>query len=572
MKKIDRVTNRSRRCTALCLAALMCVMAAGPETAVAKKAAVRTTTKKITVRAGQKVKLKNRAVVRKFFGKKALKKNGRKITWTSSKKKVATVSAKGILRAKKKGKTTVRASYKKKVIRFKVTVKATKSSDSKKKSPSDKGGSGLPSPSATVKPGQSAAPTATATASPSSVPTPTPTLTPTPTPVTVKEYDKPLRELYQSSFMVGAAINGTDADTAAIRHEGMANILKTHFNSTTLSNLMKPVNLLDEEACRKAAARDGADVTEVDVTFDVCRESLEFCRENNISMRGHVLVWHNQTPEWFFKKGYDADNEYVSKEIMEQRLENYIRNVLEYCQTNYPGVVYCWDVVNECVNDGEAGSDNSDGWHCRTTFGGGDNYWYATMGTDYVYKAFEYARKYAAPEVKLIYNDYNVFQPWKRDNICTLLGILKSRGLVDGVGLQPTVLLNYPSQLKGNNEDSFETCLRAYGRLGMDIQITELSFEIPSNLPRSAANLRRQAERYQEMYELLLAMDDSNGGPCHITSVTSFGICDDYPLYEDNRQCLYLFNADCTPKEAFARIYLLGKRYAEEGKLTMSDE
>ena len=72
----------------------------------------------------------------------------------------------------------------------------------------------------------------------------------------VSDVDGPaLKDLYAKYFMMGAAINGSDKSTAAIHHEGMANILKKHYNSTTLSNLMKPCYLLDEKACVKKGKR-----------------------------------------------------------------------------------------------------------------------------------------------------------------------------------------------------------------------------------------------------------------------------------------------------------------------------
>lgn len=379
----------------------------------------------------------------------------------------------------------------------------------------------------------------------------------------VSDVDGPaLKDLYSEYFMMGAAINGSDKETAAIHHEGMSEVLKKHYNSTSLSNLMKPCYLLDEKACAKAAKNSKEEVTDVEVNFDSCKESLDFCKENGIQMRGHTLVWHNQTPEWFFKKDYNEDKGYVSKEIMAKRMENYIRQVMEYCQKNYPGVVYCWDVVNESVDDvGSGDSDSKDGWACRTKFNGGDNYWYAVMGMDYVYKAFEYARKYAADGVKLFYNDYNVFMPVKRDNIITLVKKLKEDNLIDGIGLQPTVNLYYPSELKGESEDSFETCLNEYAKLGLEIQITELSFMIDEQSDvRNEDTLKLQADRYQEMFELLKKMDTNGGGPCNITSVTVFGICDDYPLYDDLVQCLYLWDKDCKAKEAFYRIREVGER------------
>lgn len=200
--------------------------------------------------------------------------------------------------------------------------------------------------------------------------------------------------------MMGAAINGSDKSTAAIHHEGMANILKKHYNSTTLSNLMKPCYLLDEKACAKKGKKN-ANATDVLLNFDSCKESLDFCKENGIKMQwSHACHWHNQTPEWFFKKNYDAKKGYVSKKVMAKRMENYIKGVLEFCKKNYPGVVYCFDVVNECVDDGMG--DDSVNWNCRTTFNGcvisGMPQWEPIMWK----KAFTYARKYAEKGLKLI--------------------------------------------------------------------------------------------------------------------------------------------------------------------------
>lgn len=352
---------------------------------------------------------------------------------------------------------------------------------------------------------------------------------------------------------MGAAVNGSKKETAAINHEGMAKILKKHYNSTTLSNLMKPCNLLNKEESVKSL--DGMPV----VDFDMAKPTLDFCKQNNIQMRGHVLVWHNQTPKWFFCEDFDDSKPFVNAETMNKRLESYIKQCIEYVQTNYRGVVYCWDVVNEAVNDGGTNENPSCSWNCRNN----NNNWYTIMGSSYVEKAFEYADKYADDDVSLIYNDYNVFQPEKRDNIIRLIKELRNKNINVGVGLQPTVLLDYPQQLKGNDNDSFETCLRKFGELGIEIQITELSFEIRTQYgeERNAANLLVQANRYQEMFELLLQLDSDNNGPCNITSVTVFGICDDYPLYKDYSQCLYLWDKYCEPKEAFYRIRDVGINY-----------
>lgn len=359
----------------------------------------------------------------------------------------------------------------------------------------------------------------------------------------------PVKDIYEKYFKVGAAINGSSYSTMALHHDGMKNILKKHFNSTVLSNLMKPEHLLDEQASK--ADPDGMPVCH----FDSCDDALQFCMDNGIKMRGHTLVWHNQVPTWFFYKDFDTEKELADAETMEKRLESYIRQVITHCQDNYPGVVYCWDVVNECVCvDANSYVVTSGGWKLRaTTLSDNDfthdtaisNYYYATMGETYVEKAFTYARKYADKDVKLFYNDYNVFLTEKMNNIYLMVSELKEKGLIDGIGLQPTVLMSWP-ELDSENEGSFRTCLETYAKLGLELQITELSFKMDGKV--TDKKLQTQSDRYEEFMSLLLKEDSDNGGNCNITSVTVFGICDDYPLYTDFSQNLYLWDKNCDPK------------------------
>lgn len=367
--------------------------------------------------------------------------------------------------------------------------------------------------------------------------------------------ETPAKEIYKDYFMVGAAINGSSEDTAAIHHEGMAKILKENFNSTTLSNLMKPDYLLDEKASRKS--KDGMPVC----TFKNCDPSLKFCQENGIKMRGHTLIWHNQTPSWFFYKNYDVKSgKLADKKTMEKRMESYIKQVITHCQKKYPGVVYAWDVVNECVcTDYDSFVETSGGWKLRAdTKKDNDftheeavaNYWYTTMGESYVEKAFRFARKYAEADVKLFYNDYNVFMEEKMDNIYTMVEQLKEKGLIDGIGLQPTVGIDWP-ELDSEENGSFRKCLETYAKLGLELQITELNFKIEDGTTDEEL-LQRQSDRYEEMMRLLVEEDTESGGPCNITSVTVFGICDDYPLYGDDFvQNLYLYDKECQPKPCY---------------------
>ncbi|MGN1205878.1 MAG: endo-1,4-beta-xylanase [Eubacterium sp.] len=473
------------------------------------------------------------------------------LKWNKKKKVI-------LVRGKRAGKANVEIRFKEGKKNYSYNCKILVKAKAKTKKIPTVAPSVKPNVSSTVEPATSPVPTATATA----MVQPTPTIAPTQTPDDKKyttyeaEYEDdslPVKDIYKDCFMVGAALNGISNATMALNHKGMAGIIKKHFNSTVLSNLMKPEHLLDEQATKNS--KDGMPVCK----FNTCDSALNFCKENGIKMRGHTLLWHNQTPEWFFHVDYDVDKELVDAATMEKRMESYIRQVMTHCQTEFPGVIYTWDVVNECICvDADSYVVTSGGWKLRTQTksdndfeheGYEPNYWYSTMGETYVEKAFKYARKYADPGVTLIYNDYNVFQTKKMNNIYKMVEELKEKGLIDGIGLQPTVGIRWPD-LYADYEDSFKVCLETYAKLGLELQVTELSFKL-SGTNIDEDDLEKQAERYQEFMQLLVDEDMDNGGPCNITSVTVFGICDDYPLYEDNHQNLYLWDKNCVPKPCF---------------------
>lgn len=538
--------QRTVKCTALVLAAtVMCSGVLPAEGQAAKKPKL--VTKQCQVTVGKTTKLTAKNVAKNTKVTFRYTKNAKKtvtLKWNKMKKQI-------LVRGKRVGKGTVQVRFKKGSRTWKYSCKILVN----KKAPVTPGAEPA-TPSETA---GTPAPTAPAA---SEQPTAAPTVTPVPEssslPVYEAEYEDdnmPVKDIYQDYFMVGAALNGSSLSTMALNHKGMAGILKKHFNSTVLSNLMKPQYLLDEEATKNST--DGMPVCK----FDTCDSALNFCKENGIKMRGHTLLWHNQTPEWFFHVNYDVNEDLVDAVTMETRMESYIRQVITHCQTEFPGVVYTWDVVNECICvDSNSYVVTSGGWKLRSqTKSDNDfahdgyipNYWYATMGESYVEKAFMYARKYADPGVTLVYNDYNVFQTEKMENIYKMVEELKSKGLIDGIGLQPTVLINWP-ELNSDNAGSFKTCLETYAKLGVELQITELSFKVQKQPDKiGEKDLQKQAERYQEFMQLLLDEDSDNGGPCNITSVTVFGICDDYPLYTDNYQNLYLWDKNCVPKPCF---------------------
>lgn len=363
-----------------------------------------------------------------------------------------------------------------------------------------------------------------------------------------------LKDAFADYFTLGAAINGTSHNNSTIALDAMAEVLKYHFNSTTFSNLMKPQFLLDQQQSINNIARG---VKTPAVKFSAVEPGLKFCQLNGIKMRGHVLVWHAQTPDWFFREGYQNNGAYVDKETMLMRMESYIKQVLEYTQTNYPGVIYCWDVVNEAIENTPGWYETQSGFTIRTKSGSGDNLWYKVVGIDYVEKAFEYARKYADPSVKLFYNDYNTFQTGRRESIYKLAKYLKEKGIIDGIGMQGYMSLYYPGIKNGS--ESVRNAINRFAELGLEIHITELTINTDDK-KNSEEAYRLQAARYKELFELLLELDTDGGGKANITNVTFFGVMDDYHFYkntQNNPEYSRLFDGNLKPKPAFYSILAL---------------
>ncbi len=356
--------------------------------------------------------------------------------------------------------------------------------------------------------------------------------------------ETPLKDLAEGYFRMGVGLTGNGIYNAAVNSEEYMAVVDTHFNSVTLTNLMKPSYLLDHNGCKKNAqlGKDG----EVAVKFNTIDPTLKWCYENGVQMRGHTLVWHAQTPEWFFREDFDENKRYVDYETMKSRLDSYIKQVVTYIQDTYPGVVYCYDVVNEAVEPAAC----SGKFGIRTKHGNNmsqDNGWFKTLGEDYVELAFTYARKYCDKDVKLFYNDYNTFQSKKRDYIFSLAKHLDSKGLIDGIGMQGYWTGGWfkPSDV--------ETALKKFGSLGLEIHITELSLSCDGD-ELTEANLKKQAQAYEDYFKMFVRNDTDNGGKVNITAVTIFGLMDGFVFYDNDNTTYTLFDTNFRPKPDFYSV------------------
>lgn len=352
-----------------------------------------------------------------------------------------------------------------------------------------------------------------------------------------------LKDAYSKfSIKIGVAINGASNDRTLISSPAMQEIMKKHFNITTFSNLMKPLFLLDHQKSIDNF-NSGRDVPGVD--FSIIDPCMQFCMENSIGMRGHVLIWHTQMPDWYFKKGYDENGELIDKSVLRNRMDSYFKQVIEYCESKYPGVVYTWDVVNEAVEQ--------DGYGYEET------YWYKIYGgIGYIADAFQIARKYASPSVKLFYNDYNTFEPLKTQKIIEIIKPIFEAGNLDGIGMQAYYNADYPEIRSGR--DNIRDAILQFAKEGFEIDFTEFTVRVADVKNVTTDDYVKQAERYKEILNMILEIKKS--GKANITSITFFGLMDEHYFHftgEDvvnpgENEYTRLFDKYLKPKPAFYAV------------------
>ncbi len=350
-------------------------------------------------------------------------------------------------------------------------------------------------------------------------------------------------------FKVGGALT---ADI--LTNDNKMQLVQKHYNSVTAGNEMKPDYII------KGINDDGSlklDFTIPDTTLDAFwKYNQGKAEKDQIYIRGHVLCWHSQTPEVFFK---DKAGKLLTKEDMNKRLEEYIKAVAEHVQTKYPGLVYCWDVVNEAVvpEDGEVGG-------IRKVNNGVETYYHQIYGSsnEYIINAFKYANKYVDSSVKLFYNDYGETDKTKMECICNLVDAIKdAEGTrIDGVGMQAHYSMEAPSA------NELYTAITTYAKHVNEVQITELDMLASKSYDGSVAQKEteetKQAYRYKEIIDTILKAKDDGA---NVTALVFWGVADDdswliSPEFSQGRNNMpLLFDENLKAKPAYWGIVNPGK-------------
>lgn len=368
----------------------------------------------------------------------------------------------------------------------------------------------------------------------------------------------------QYGFKLGIVFGGDK-----MRNKNYQNMLAHHFNSLTAGNEFKTYALLKQGASQKNP--DGMPVMD----FTYADAIMEFAVANGIAVRGHTLVWDSFASDWFFREGYKNDGAYVDRETARARLQYYIEEVISHFELNYPGVVYCWDVVNEAVSDNVAEFAEGDKRGIKNIQNGAPSLFYTYVGSDYVELSFLYAKdtveklKADNPDVdiKLFYNDFNTFYDKKRDSICALVESINTyaqdadgnnRKLIDGIGMQ-SYIGGYGKQDGCMNEGDLsrvEKAIRTYGDLGLEVHATELAVR---NYQNDEETMAKHADFYQKLFKVYMQANDGESKP--LTSVSIWGICDDPNLKKDsygykmNGPYCGLFDEKLNVKDSFRNVY-----------------
>ena len=346
-----------------------------------------------------------------------------------------------------------------------------------------------------------------------------------------------LKKAYKNIFIIGTSVNTEQINKGDQKaHE----ILTWEFGAITAENCMKWEKIHPEPG---------------KYDFKQADKFVNLAEENDMYVVGHVLIWHSQTPGWVF---YNEDSSKVSRDVLIQRMKEHIHTVVG----RYKGRVDCWDVVNEAVDDNG---------NLR------DNIWAQIIGKDYVQLAFKFARE-ADPDAELIYNDFSMPSPVKRDGVIRLIKEIQGNGVkVDGIGLQAHYHLDYPDLRQ------LEKSIVKFSELGVKVMITELDINIlpfPDELLGEAdvrIDMEKRAgydpytkelpdsmqqaltNRYVDFFKLFIKHKDK------ISRVTVWGIHDaqswlNYWPIDDRTNYPLLFDRNYQAKPAYEAIISLSRQ------------
>lgn len=380
------------------------------------------------------------------------------------------------------------------------------------------------------------------------------------------------------------SIAGTAIMLSEISDDTLMELVEKHFNAVTFGNELKPDALFNYQI-------DGNSVPTKTITFEGeelqvpvvndAGDSLDFSRadamadkilewnnahpDQKIRIRGHVLVWHSQTQEWFFHENYDITKPYVNKETMNRRLEWFISSVFDHyfgeaANGKYDGLFYGWDVVNEAVIGNTYRTDKVSAAESLSEIRHGNNssWWHVYESNEFIINAFKYANKYAPANVELYYNDFGETDNTKCEGIVKLINDVKSAEgtRLDAFGMQA----HY--NVDGFSAAQFKSVAKKYAQAAGKVQLTELDFKASSTYDGTAATKEseytKMAYCHKNLYEAIKALKAEGA---NVSGITVWGVIEPNSWLHSqsnlgggasgSAQCPLLFDGNYKAKPAY---------------------
>ena len=171
--------------------------------------------------------------------------------------------------------------------------------------------------------------------------------------------------------------------------------------------------------------------------------AIAWCREHNITTKGHPLAWNYVDPKWL------PDDFFVAMELQMQRIDRAVKRF-------DPAILY-WDVVNEATH-----YDRAECFKQSPKLSGAIR----KMGVPaYIRQAFATARK-ANPKANLIINDYRT-DPAYEDLVLSKLVDESGKPMYDIIGIQSHMHSGY-----WGAEKTWKTC-EYFARFKKPLHFTE---------------------------------------------------------------------------------------------------
>jgi endo-1,4-beta-xylanase len=232
----------------------------------------------------------------------------------------------------------------------------------------------------------------------------------------------------KAGLNIGIATNSFNVTGSNTAYQTVA---KTQFNMVVCENEMK---VQPTEPSRGVFSYAKGD------------QVYDFAKANNMTMRGHTLLWHSQSGWVQNFNGSRTEMLGILKTHIDSVAGHFKKKILE------------WDVLNEITNLG--------GNSLRTSF------WLNRVGEDFPDSALVYAKRVIGDDGFLYYNDFGAEGLNAKSNFIYNLAkrLKQSKIPLDGIGLQCHLE-------RGLNAKDISANIKRLGELGLRVSMTEIDIK-----------------------------------------------------------------------------------------------